>query len=380
MQASTRISVSRQACWERMNKDDTCVNFFKSVLAELMLSKLVLPELDWLKSNGLFKRILIQDSTVIQLPTKLFEKFSGVRNAKATACNARIQGIYELLSGKFIKFSIDSYSKNDVSAAVEIPVQEGDLLLRDRGYFLLENIAAFKNKGVDTISRYKHKMTLYDLDTKEKINLLELLSHNGSVDMTVLAGEDKNIKLRLLAAPVPEEVANLRRMKAKKENSTVPSQELLQLMSWSVFIVTIDDTSITMKHIFALYELRWRIENIFKTWKSNFSFSKLHNVSEKQLRVLLTARLIMIQLFYHWAYTPLSSKILSQSKRQLSMMKFMRYLQHNLVSLPKILNPRRWDSRLLEALARYCTYEKRNRQNFISKTDSVLMELSQISP
>jgi IS4 transposase len=39
----------------------------------------------------------------------------------------------------------------------------------------------------------------------------------------------------------------------------------------------------------ALYGLRWRIENIFKTWKSNFSFGKVHTVSEQQLRVLLTA-------------------------------------------------------------------------------------------
>jgi hypothetical protein len=35
----------------------------------------------------------------------------------------------------------------------------------------------------------------------------------------------------------------------------------------------------------ALYGLRWRIENIFKTWKSNFSFGKVHTVSEQQLRV-----------------------------------------------------------------------------------------------
>lgn len=369
---------SRQSYWERINNNETCVNFFQAVLAELMLSKISQPELFSLKTDSVFKRILIQDSTVIQLPARLFTIFSGVKNATTTACNARIQGIYDLCSGKFIKFSIDSYSKNDVSVAAEIPFQRGDLWLRDRGYFLLENIDALKTAGVDTINRYKHKTTLYDLETKEKINLLEFLSRNGSVDMIVLAGETKNIKLRLVAVPVPEEVANLRRMKAKKENSSAPSQELLQLMSWSIFIVTIEDPAITIKHIFVLYALRWRIENIFKTWKSNFSFSKLHNVSEKQLRVLLTARLIMIQLFYHCAYTPLSIEVLGRFKRQMSMMKFMRYLQKNLVLLPKILTPYRWDSLLLEALARYCTYEKRKRQNFITKADTVLMELSQI--
>lgn len=378
IEETTNISVSRQACWERMNRDDACVNFFQTALAELMLSKLLLPELDWLKTNGMFKRILIQDSTVIQLPARLFPIFSGVKNAKATACNARIQGIYDLLSGRFIKFSIDPYSKNDVSVAAEIPVQHGDLLLRDRGYFLLKTIAEHKQMGVDTISRYKHKTTLYDCDTKKEIDLLELLSRNGSVDMTVFAGEDKNSKLRLMAVPVPTEVANLRRMKAKKENKSDPSQELLKLMSWSIFLVTIEEPAITIKHIFALYALRWRIENIFKTWKSNFSFSKLHNVSARQLRVLITARLFMIQLFYHCAYMPLSLKVFNQSKRQLSLMKFMRYIQQNFVALPKILNPRCWKLRFLNALARYCTYEKRKRQNFITKSDVILMELFHI--
>jgi hypothetical protein len=327
----------------------------------------------------MFQRILIQDSTVIQLPAKLFAVFSGVKNATFTACNARIQGIYDLCSGRFIKFSIDSYSKNDVSVAADIPTKPGDLLLRDRGYFLLENIAAQKQMGVDTISRFKHKTALYDLETKEKLNLLELLSRDGSVDMTVLAGQDKNIKLRLLAVPAPEEVANLRRMKAKKENSSAPSEELLKLMSWSIFIVTIDNPAITIKHISALYALRWRIENIFKTWKSNFSFSKLHNVSEKQLRVLITARLIMILLFYQCAFTPLDDKVFELSKKRLSLMKFMRYVQKNLLSLVKMFDPHCWDSLFLEALARYCTYEKRKRQNFITNTDVIMLKLSQIT-
>jgi isoleucyl-tRNA synthetase len=46
------------------------------------------------------------------------------------------------------------------------------------------------------------------------------------------------------------------------------------------------------------------IENIFKTWKSEFNFSKVHNVGKDQLNVLLTARLIMITIAYHDVYIP----------------------------------------------------------------------------
>lgn len=375
VQAATGDIISRQAYWERMNTD-ACVGFFKAILARVMLQKLSKREAEQLKNCALFTRILIHDSTVIQLPTRLFEIFSGARNAHTTACNARIQGGYDLCSGEFIKFSIDPYSKNDVSVASEIEAKLGDLILRDRGYFLIEAIGAFKANGIETISRYKHATALYDAETKEEINLIKLLSRRGIVDMMVLAGIKKNIRVRLLAVPVKEEIANLRRMKAKKETKGhAPSQELLNLMSWSIFIVTIENPAITIQHIMALYGLRWRIENIFKTWKSNFSFDKLHNVSGKQLHVLLTARLITISLAYHGAYAPLCCEVLRRANKQLSLMKFMRYVCQNQALLPQLLSPRSWTAGLLDAIAYYCTYDNRQRQHFAANYNSIFADL-----
>jgi hypothetical protein len=380
MYAATGNIVSRQAYWERMNTDD-CIAFFKAILERVMLRKLNHKEVNHLKDCALFKRILIQDSTVIKLPASLFEVFSGARNAHTRACNARIQGIYDLYSGQFIKFTIDPYSKNDVSVAYEIEAEPGDLILRDRGYFLIEAIGAFKVNGIETISRYKHVTTLYDPKTYKEINLLKLLSRQGTVDMMVLAGAKKNIRVRLMAVPVTEEVANLRRMKAKKETKGHnPSKELLNLMSWSVFIVTIENPALTIKHIMALYGLRWRIENIFKTWKSHFSFDKLHNVSEKQLYVLLTARFIVISMSYHGAYSPLCCAVLRRSSKQLSLMKFMRYVSRNLQLLPQLLNPRFWTDKLLDAITRYCSYDERRRQHFVANCESILSELKTIFP
>ncbi len=104
------------------------------------------PPEDTDKISGLngFKRILIQDITVIRLPFRHFENFSGVKNAHSAVCNARIQGIYDLISKQFIQFSIDPYSKNDLSAASDISVEPGDLLLRDRGYFSVPIIQELK--------------------------------------------------------------------------------------------------------------------------------------------------------------------------------------------------------------------------------------------
>jgi len=377
MQVATGLSVSRQAYCDRMNTPG-CVAFLKAVLAHIMLLKYPAHSFVRLQAAGRFRRILIQDSTIIQLPSRLFETFSGVKNAHTTTCHARIQGVYDLCAGQFVSFSIDPYSKNDLSVAADIQTLPGDLLLRDRGYLITDLVGDLKIKGVDTISRYKHATALYDPDTRQPIKLLERLTRDGSIDQVVLAGSKLNVRIRLLAVPVREEVANLRRMKAYKENKGhAPSEELLRLMSWSIFILTIEDPTLTVHDVLDIYGLRWRIENIFKTWKSNFSFGKMHNVSAHQLTLLLVARLIVISLSYR-AFDRLHSEILSSRGRQLSLMKFMRFLSLNLPLLPTLLSPCLCSTQLLDALTRYCTYDKRKRRNFQDLTDSALASLSNL--
>jgi hypothetical protein len=344
------------------------------VLETVMLSKYQSEDVEDLIRLDQYSRILVQDSTVIRLPLRLFEIFSGVKNAHSTVCNARIQGIYDLISRRFVKFSIDPYSKNDLSVTLDIPVEAGDLVLRDRGYFTIKALDKLKHKGADSIFRYKHKTLLFDAENKKEINLLEYLTKNGSIDKIVLAGKER-YKVRIIAARINEETANLRRMKAKKESKGKnPSEELLALMSWTIYIITISAKEITFDFIFKIYGLRWRIENIFKTWKSNFNFDKIHNVSDKQLNVLLRARLIMIILFNQHLFNPLSRKIKKISDKQLSMMKFMRYISKNIDTIPRISDLQNIGEKAIQALIKYCTYDKRNRLNFETKMEQVILE------
>ena len=97
---------------------------------------------------GGYKRVLVQDSTIIKLPVHLFEEFSGVSNAHSKVCNARVQATYDLLAQSLIDFSIDPYSKNDQSAAPELPIEAGDLVLRDRGYLLPKEIQRHASCGL----------------------------------------------------------------------------------------------------------------------------------------------------------------------------------------------------------------------------------------
>lgn len=379
IQAQTGCNASRQAYHQRMGPD--CVAFFVKALAHLMSWKSGSQKNGSVFTNSSYTRILVQDSTVVRLPTRLFDTFSGVKNAHSSVCNARIQCVYDLVSQEFIHFSIDSYSKNDVSVTHDIPVQPGDLTLRDRGYFNLDVMAKQKQEqNSDSIFRYKHKCTFYIPETGHEIDLLQYLTTHGSIDKVVLAGKGKKYRLRLIAFATPEEVANIRRMKAKKESKGKnPSTELLKLMSWNIFVITMTDKTIAPSFIAQIYGLRWRIENIFKTWKSNFNFDHIHNVSKNQLSVLLRARLVIITMSYHVLYRPLSRLVNDHSSKTLSLMKLTRYISRNSDVLERLINAEQVLMKDFNALVRYCTYDSRKRKTFVDQLLHVVEKLDRQS-
>jgi hypothetical protein len=316
-----------------------------------------------------YRRVLVQDSTVIQLPGHLYADFSGVSNGQSSVCNARIQATYDLIPSRLVSFSIDAYSKNDLAAAPELPIQEGDLVLRDRGYLTPDEVRRQRTAGADCIYRHKTGTTYLDPETREPIDLPALLRSRPRLDMQVLLNNPAHTPVRLLAAPVDEETANLRRMKAKRETrGHNPSKAVLELMDWTIFITTIPAALADFARILAIYGLRWRIEVIFKAWKSHMKFQLLHRVSKRQMTILLKARLLLITCATNLLHGPLAAVLRHRYERRLSLLKFMRYLSGGQVNFLRALR-----SLLIgdahahtfhKALVRYCCYDKRKRQNY----------------
>lgn len=178
-----------------------------------------------------------------------------------------------------------------------------------------------------------------------------------------------------MAYPVSKEIADNRRMKAKKENKTQPSKGYLESLSWSIYITTITDESIDYAFIYEAYSLRWRIETIFKCWKSNMAFDKIHNVSKIQLNVLLLARFIMIIICAQLIFKSCRLIIKTNFNKDLSMVKLTKYLIRNLNKIAKIIkeikNFNKEPEECIKALAKYCTYEKRNSRNYQQNSDDL---------
>ncbi len=361
------ISVSKQAVWKRVN--DACVLFFQAILAQIIKEKAMgSNEANILYSQFGNKRVIIQDSTVFKLPLRLFSIFSGVRNRITAVCNVRVQGVYDLLAGQFLHFSIDAYSRNDLLAVPDLKIRKDDLSLRDRGYFTFSEFERHKKAGADCIYRHKFPVSYLNPTTKMPIDLLGLLKKHKRLDMEVCMNNPEHTKVRLMAQPVSQEIASKRRMKAKKHNKGHnPGKLVLELMAWTIYVTTIPKEKATYEQISSLYRCRWRIEQIFKAWKSHMEFDNIHNVSYHQAMVLLTARLILIVVCTHKVFIPYERTIHKKYNRYLSMQKLFRYLRQNQEQLARMIHAIDCQpdeaEQICSALLRYCVYDKRKRLN-----------------
>lgn len=376
-QTERGVTVSKQAYWKKATPN--CVLFFELLLAKIIQIKITDHQDNALDLYGSqYKRILVQDSTIIKLPKRLFNIFSGVSNGHADVCNARVQGTYDLIASRFIGFSVDPYSKNDLAAAPELDIQSDDLVLRDRGYASYQEMERHTQGHAYFIFRHKFTNRYLDPKTNRPIDLKALLIKEGKLDRQVCLNNAERTKVRILAMPVDEQTANIRRMKAKKEmKGHNPPQELLFLMSWTIFITNITSDHADFEKILAIYGLRWRIEIIFKAWKSHMKFAQIHTVSHSQLMIILNARLIMIIVCTHLIYQPYQQIIFRGTGKHLSILKLFKLLSANQSQITHAIQALQKKGveleRSLKLFIGHSTYEKRKRSNYGQCLDELFL-------
>jgi Transposase DDE domain len=323
-----------------------------------------------------FNRIIIQDSTIIRLPQRLFAIFSGVKNAVTQVATARIQIAIDLVSNTLERFAIDWYSRNDITVAAFLRVQKNDLILRDRGYLSIAEMERIAAANAFFIYRYAHTYTLFCPDTGKQINLLKYLQRRGQIDQQVKLRSANGMQIRMVTQPVPQDVANQRRRQAKKNNKFNTSKENLLLMNWDIYIVNLPTAQYDHASIVRLYRLRWRIENIFKALKSNLHLDAIHNVSEHQLRYILLIKMIFYMLIAKKLYVGAQAVCKDQFNCELSLLKLTTQMVKNINLLLEMIvalhTPEGLTDKHLKFLMRYCCYDKRKRVNMNQKINAHL--------
>jgi hypothetical protein len=297
--------LSKQAAHKRFSA--AAVLFLQAVL-QSVLASLVLPSSIPSALQGRFKRILVQDSTCLSLPPKLARLLPGAANqSNCRQAGLKIQATVDLLKNRFLAFQLTPFLVNDQKASPSIldSLQPCDLVVRDLGYLVLATLKQIAQKGAYFLSRLRHDITVLCPQSQLRLDLLERLRNSGPLwEGQVLLGPEK-LPVRLVALRLPEATANERRRKARqnRDRRLNPSQQHLHLLGWNLFITNIPQSMLSACSVAELYSLRWRIEIVFKTWKSHFHLGQLTNVSAEQLLVVIFAKLIWICWFsVHWTH------------------------------------------------------------------------------
>lgn len=370
-------SISKQSICKKMK--EPCRLFIQGLIELLLQRKIKRDKYIQILSSLNYKRILVQDSTIIKLPLSLFKVFGGVRNQLSKSTNARVQLVYDIIAEEFINFGIYPYSENDAKISPDLQIQKGDLVLRDRGYLTINEVERHKKVNADCIFRHKFKTAYLSVDTLEPVDLTSMLKQNGNLDIEVRLNNEEKTKVRLVCSPAEKSVADQRRRKAKKESKhKKPSKEFLIQQDWTIFITTINNAVVGFNEILKLYSLRWRIEIIFKGWKSNLNFSKFHEISENQCYIMVLVRFFMAILFTSILFKQCKTIVYMKCNKHLSLMKFQKYLAKypQFISnlFDEILNNKVISKHnTIKTLCRYCCYDiRKDRLNYNQYFNSLI--------
>ena len=355
------VSYTKQALHKRLNAQ---VEKFLAQVATALFGQLSqdLHTQRWFRP---FRRVLLHDSTVQALPGRLAKLFPGSGNQRRKpSASLKIQFVTDLQRATLVQCSLSGFTRNDQAAAPDIltVAQAGDLILRDLGYFACAVLAILGLRGAYFLSRYKHGVGICDL-AGQPLDLEAELRTYGRVDREVLLGAEQ-VRVRLVALPVPEAVANRRRHKARanRDGRKPPSRAHLFLMGWNLFVTNVSRGVWPAQALASLYRLRWRIEMIFKAWKSHLGLRQFNARSANLVRLSVMTKLLFCLLIYRFCN---ALELLGDGQRHVSLLRLARIIGQCACLFAAALlgiTPEEW---LDYQLVHHMYYEKRkDRKNY----------------
>jgi hypothetical protein len=290
------VSITPQGLDERLNPQ--AVEFLKQLFQQSMALlrntvPLAVPFLDQ------FPAIEITDSTVITLPESLQEEFPGC-GGSGSAAALKVQLVFDYRRGNLEVMEWQAGRTPDQKYAGYLAAgQPGTLHLHDLGYFKLAALQQTADSRY-FFSRLLTSTALFDpQDTPRDLLELARTALPGPGERAIHLGAAERIPCRLIWVPVPEEVANERRRKARataKRKGRTPSKRHLALLSWSFYVTNVPATMLTLPQALILASVRWQIELIFKLWKSYCRLARVAGLRRERVLCELYAKMIGIVL------------------------------------------------------------------------------------
>lgn len=298
-------TISKQGLSKRINAQS--VELFKQVTAEaLRRSAFSATQLSGQISK--VGRILVGDSSTVALHSSLAEHFPGATNhTEATAAQVRIQLTFDLLGGRWLQADLDAYRRNDQRAALDIVgtiIQAGDLIIRDLGYASVRCFRAIREKQAYFLSRLASNIGVFEPDG-EALDILKLARTyaprpGDTFTKRVGISASEHFNCRIVIIRVPQEIGDKRRRqlneRARRRGNKAHSKKYLALQDWMIFVTNLDEDQVTDLQLHELYQLRWRIENIFKLSKSHTALLRVagHRTNKHHAELMIWSWLLMM--------------------------------------------------------------------------------------
>lgn len=324
-----KIHILPQSLQEKINSKN-CADFIKTVATKVIMHEInkTIPKLA--KKTKSFFRILLQDSTVISLPetvSRIFKGCGGSASKAAVKCDVILdQNNHLIIKWKWISGKIpDSCLSSDILDVA----QEGDLIIRDMGYFNLPHFSLMIKRNIRFISRLKSGANLYlKKDDEKQINIIEYLNKSNidknKIDLDFYLGKEERIHIRIIGLKVPQEVVKARcnqYIKAHGRKKT-PSEDLIKWYEYTLMITNIPRKSLSLRSILKLYRIRWQIELFFKNMKSQLKVDNFTGKNKYRILCLLYSKLSLT-----WISAVLFAYASSISRCTISPVKFTKWLR-----------------------------------------------------
>lgn len=253
-----------------------------------------------------FTNVRIQDGTTIALPDQVRDQWAGCGGRTDLGTSAALKcGVQlDLLNGSLTALDLTSGRTHDSNLPCQqLALPVGSLRLADLGFYDLQRLAELDRAGVYFLSKLRPNASVRAADLPRMPLATFVVQHAASgYDDWVLIGKDQPLRARLLIQPVPQEVADQRRRRIRKQardKGQSPSAAALLLAGWTILITNAPLKLLTREEALILARVRWQIELIFKLWKSHGQIDRWRTEKPERIVCEVYAKLLAMVL-QHW--------------------------------------------------------------------------------
>lgn len=267
-----KVNVSAQAIDQRFN--EKTVAFFEEVL-NTAFTQVVAADPVAIPLLARFSEVIVEDSSTFTLPDVLKELWEGCGGKTFGTLSAfKVHVRWDLLNGSLTNLALGPGKLPDNKSPFKMNRrQRRSVRIGDLGYFDTQAFEQEHAAGEYWISRVKvGNLQIFDKEGN-RLDLPTFLAERAvdhSYECQVQVSATRRLPARLIAFPVPEEVAIKRQVnnsrKAQRHSRSV-NPTLQELAHWTLLITNIPIELLSTHEALILLRARWQIELLYKLWK-----------------------------------------------------------------------------------------------------------------